>query len=52
MTESTLQSGSDLKERSNVRAIVDGRTLEQWPQDLYIPPEALEVVLEIGRAHV
>ena len=29
-----------------VRAVVAGKALEQWPVDLYIPPEALEVVLE------
>ena len=29
-----------------VRAVVAGKALEQWPSDLYIPPEALEVVLE------
>ena len=29
-----------------MRAVVAGKTLEQWPADLYIPPEALEVVLE------
>ncbi|MEK9941022.1 MAG: ScpA family protein [Gammaproteobacteria bacterium] len=28
------------------RAVVAGKLVEQWPQDLYIPPEALEVVLE------
>ena len=46
MTDSTINSAGTSEARSNVRAIVDGRALEQWPQDLYIPPEALEVVLE------
>lgn len=33
-------------EDDGVRAVVAGKALEQWPSDLYIPPEALEVVLE------
>lgn len=28
------------------RAVVRGEELNQWPQDLYIPPDALEVFLE------
>ncbi len=28
------------------RAIVRGEILEKWPQDLFIPPDALEVILE------
>ncbi len=30
----------------SVRAIVRGETLTEWPKDLYIPPDALEVILE------
>ena len=33
-------------------AMVHGKAYTQLPQDLYIPPDALEVFLEIGRAHV
>ena len=29
-----------------VRAVVRGELLTQWPQDLYIPPDALEIILE------
>ncbi len=29
-----------------VRAVVRGTVLQEWPQDLYIPPDALEVILE------
>ncbi len=28
------------------QAIVNGQVLQEWPQDLYIPPDALEVFLE------
>lgn len=28
------------------RAVIRGEALNQWPQDLYIPPDALEVFLE------
>ncbi len=30
----------------SVRAVVRGEVLREWPQDLYIPPDALEVILE------
>ena len=29
-----------------VRAVIRGELLKEWPQDLYIPPDALEVILE------
>ena len=29
-----------------MRAVVMGEVMNQWPQDLFIPPDALEVVLE------
>ncbi len=31
---------------ASVRAVVRGERLKEWPQDLYIPPDALEVILE------
>ncbi len=31
---------------ASVRAVVRGEVLKEWPQDLYIPPDALEVILE------
>lgn len=30
----------------SMRAVVMGEVLNEWPQDLFIPPDALEVVLE------
>lgn len=30
----------------SVRAVVMGEVMQEWPQDLFIPPDALEVVLE------
>ena len=30
----------------SMRAVVMGEVMQQWPQDLFIPPDALEVVLE------
>lgn len=32
--------------RHSVRAVVMGEVINDWPQDLFIPPDALEVVLE------
>ena len=29
-----------------MRAVVMGEVMQEWPQDLFIPPDALEVVLE------
>lgn len=29
-----------------IRAVIRGEALQEWPQDLYIPPDALEVILE------
>ena len=28
------------------RVLVAGEVLQSWPEDLYIPPDALEVILE------
>lgn len=36
----------DERDIASVRAVVRGEVLEKWPQDLYIPPDALEVILE------
>ena len=30
----------------SMRAVVMGEVMQDWPQDLFIPPDALEVVLE------
>ena len=30
----------------SLRAVVMGEVMQEWPQDLFIPPDALEVVLE------
>ena len=32
--------------QDGMRAVVMGEVMQQWPQDLFIPPDALEVVLE------
>jgi len=34
------------EESANAAIIVNGERLEKWPEDLYIPPDALEVFLE------
>ncbi len=36
----------DQSNSASVRAVVHGQLLKEWPQDLYIPPDALEVILE------
>lgn len=36
----------DITSAQSRQAIISGEILESWPQDLYIPPEALEVFLE------
>ncbi len=33
-------------EHDGLRAVVGGVVFHEWPQDLYIPPDALEVILE------
>ena len=30
----------------SMRAVVMGEVMNEWPQDLFIPPDALEVVLD------
>ncbi|KGP64426.1 segregation and condensation protein A [Legionella norrlandica] len=37
---------AELLERPVVRAVVDGKEITQVPDDLYIPPDALEVLLD------
>lgn len=37
---------TELSERPEIRAIVDGKELTQVPDDLFIPPDALEVLLD------
>jgi len=41
----TPQQGQ-IEDESGRKAIVAGEVLEKWPQDLFIPPDALEVILE------
>jgi segregation and condensation protein A len=36
----------DIDDPDTRRAIVDGELFAKWPQDLFIPPDALEVILE------
>ncbi len=36
----------DLAFAESVRAVVMGEVMNDWPQDLFIPPDALEVVLD------
>jgi len=44
MSETEEQVGVELPE--SIRAVIRGEVLQEWPQDLYIPPDALEVILE------
>ena len=46
MSDDTVQILDNDSPEGGTRAVVAGKALEQWPADLYIPPEALEVVLE------
>ena len=46
MSDDALTPSDQISADDGVRAVVSGKALEQWPADLYIPPEALEVVLE------
>jgi len=40
------QAAKDASYRESMRAVVMGEVMNEWPQDLFIPPDALEVVLE------
>jgi len=46
MSDEVLRPPASGVPSGSTRAVVGGKALEQWPEDLYIPPEALEVVLE------
>jgi segregation and condensation protein A len=39
-------NGEQLAFQESLRAVVMGEVINEWPQDLFIPPDALEVVLE------
>lgn len=43
LTDAAAETQSDAQV---LRAVVSGVAVQQWPQDLYIPPDALEVILE------
>ncbi len=45
-SESTESSEKSRAYAESMRAVVLGEVLSEWPQDLFIPPGALEVVLE------
>jgi len=40
------QAAKDAAYSATLRAVVMGEVMNEWPQDLFIPPDALEVVLE------
>ena len=46
MERTELEPQSDMPGRQPSTPIVAGETLTSWPKDLYIPPDALEVILE------
>jgi len=50
MTDQTDQSVDKNNQQQayqdSLRAVVMGEVINEWPQDLFIPPDALEVVLE------
>ena len=46
MERAGLDRQSDMPGRQPSTPIVAGETLTSWPKDLYIPPDALEVILE------
>lgn len=47
LEQSTEQTSDDSGEfEESLRAVVMGEIINDWPQDLFIPPDALEVVLE------
>lgn len=41
-----VESQQDADYAESMRAVVMGEVMNSWPQDLFIPPDALEVVLE------
>jgi len=47
--EAALEAGKSAQNEAftdSMRAVVMGEVINEWPQDLFIPPDALEVVLE------
>ena len=46
MTEQPDQLTADPKQGQQSPVLVAGEALQSWPEDLYIPPDALEVILE------
>jgi len=40
------QVAKDAAYSESMRAVVMGEVMNEWPQDLFIPPDALEVVLD------
>ncbi len=40
------QAAKEAAYSESMRAVVMGEVMNEWPQDLFIPPDALEVVLE------
>jgi len=41
-----VKSEQDADYAESLRAVVMGEVMDSWPQDLFIPPDALEVVLD------
>lgn len=44
--QSKAQAKPDVDEKTAGKILVNGEALEKWPEDLFIPPDALEVFLE------
>ena len=44
--DTTAEQAIDQAYAESMRAVVMGEVMQEWPQDLFIPPDALEVVLE------
>ena len=45
MSSKTVTKTDPKHSLQSATAVIEGKPLAQWPKDLYIPPEALEVVL-------
>ena len=45
-SEDSAQQDKQETYAESMRAVVMGEVINEWPQDLFIPPDALEVVLE------
>ena len=46
MAEQPGQLTADPKQSEQSPVLVAGEELQSWPEDLYIPPDALEVILD------